>query len=112
MNPQDLTANKCRSCGFHTMDVFNNCPKCGSKDWTKINLSGDAEVYSFTIVHIGFGAMADKTPYILAMIQLAEGYTITTILHNLSITDIKIGMKLKFSSIDPTYGYQFFHNNA
>lgn len=112
METQDLTANKCRSCGFHSMDNFNICPKCGSKDWIKMDLSGNAEVYSFTIVHNGFGEMADYTPYILAMISLAEGYNITTILKNISIPEIKIGMKLKFSNFDPNFGFQFFHNKA
>ena len=98
MDSQDLTANKCGSCGFQTLDDFKNCPKCGNRNWVKKELSGDAEVYSFTIIHVGFGEMADKTPYILALILLVEGYSVTTILNNISITEIKIGMKLKYKN--------------
>jgi hypothetical protein len=68
-----LMLPKCEKCGpFFYPRIF--CPKCHSRNLTWIQASGKGKLYSFEIVYQNFNpAYKIKLPYVLAMIELAEG---------------------------------------
>jgi len=55
--------------------------------------SGRGRVYTYTVVyHATHAAMADKVPYISALIELEEGPRVLTNLRNCTEDDVQIGM--------------------
>jgi len=63
---------------------------------------------TFTIVHVGFGHMADKAPYVLAIVELGDNTKLTAILEDVSdFKTIKIGTKVSLKRIDEKIGYVF-----
>ena len=90
-----LVYQRCRACGtrvFYPRDICPG-PQCfgvGTLDW--VESSGKGWVYAFTIsyqpAHPGF---KDDVPYVLAIIELAEGWRMNSNIVNGNIEDIKIG---------------------
>lgn len=64
----------CRQCGqSHFMPRYI-CPFCWSDELDWVEASGRGTIYSFTIVHRASDpSFADRTPYVLALVELAEG---------------------------------------
>ena len=67
------------------------CPYCGSLDFEWTPVSGDAVVYSFTIVHRP-PTDAWDTPYVFALVELAEGPMLPTNIVGCDPGDVAIGM--------------------
>jgi uncharacterized protein len=65
-----LVAPKCADCGTFRLPPTPFCPNCQSKnvDWTE--LSGQAEVFSFSVVH-GFPGIPDIT-LVAAVLDLPD----------------------------------------
>jgi hypothetical protein len=69
--------------------------------WTQV--SGDATVFSFTVVHRGPGAFDADVPYVLALGQLVEQPRACNVLANLVGVDpgtVRIGMPIKVGYVD------------
>jgi uncharacterized OB-fold protein len=43
-----------------------------------VTASGDGAIYSCTVVHRAFGPFADRTPFVVALVELAEGVRMLT----------------------------------
>ena len=55
-------------------------------------MSGDGTVYSYTVVrHPTHFAFADKIPYILAIVALAEGPRLVTALTGIEPDEVRVG---------------------
>ena len=69
-----LMLRRCKSCGkLHFMPRFL-CPFCWSEDLQWVQASGQGEVHSFTIVRRASSPVfAGRVPYVVALIDLAEG---------------------------------------
>ena len=63
---------KCQDCGDYGWVPYPACRTCLSEnlEWTKV--SGDATVWSFSIVHRGPGAFAEEVPYVVVLGKLVE----------------------------------------
>ncbi len=68
-----LLGFKCLDCGFITAPPRQSCRKCGSQHGESVELSGRGKVVSFTAVHLPPASHAGKAPYLVALIELAEG---------------------------------------
>lgn len=64
----------CNACGHSFFTPRWSCPACHSEDWSYQESSGRGRVYSHTVVHRGPDTSWD-VPYILAIIDLDEGWT-------------------------------------
>lgn len=63
------------------------------------------KVYTYTIVYVGFGHMAERAPYVLAIIALPDNQKITAVLED--VTDfslVKIGLPVRFKKSDEKIG--------
>jgi uncharacterized protein len=70
--------------------------------WTPVQ--GTGRVYPYTVVyHATHAAMADKVPYIAALIELDEGPRVLTNLRNCSEEQVQVGMPVKvlFEELTP-----------
>ena len=63
---------KCQECGDYHWVPFPACRTCLSDSLVWTPVSGDAHLYSYTVVHRGLGAFAEEAPYVVAMGELVE----------------------------------------
>ncbi len=87
-----LLLQRCGDCG--TLRFFPRylCTDCGSDktEWTGV--SGRGTVHSFTIVHrAAFPEFQDRTPYVVALIDLAEGPRMMTNIVGDDALSVRIG---------------------
>lgn len=69
-----LVLRRCSGCGHHHFPPRRLCPDCWSDDLHWVEASGEGTVYTFTVMHRAPSPeFSDRTPYILALIDLAEG---------------------------------------
>jgi len=88
----ELRVPRCLDCGDYNWAPYPACRSCLSErqEWTVV--SGDATVFSFTVVH-----------YILALGQLTEQPRACNVLANLVAVDpddVRIGMPIKIGYVD------------
>jgi uncharacterized OB-fold protein len=96
MEPQELYCKKCNSCGFLTLSANYKCPECSQFNWIDKKIKGEGSIYSYSKINVGFGRMANKTPYYLAMIQLDEGLNLLAYIDFSFKENIQINSKVKF----------------
>ncbi|ABZ95748.1 hypothetical protein EHQ92_03240 [Leptospira biflexa] len=103
-----LTGIVCHKCQCKVAEVLDGCPSCGSESIETIELKQNGTIVSFTVVHVGFGHMASRAPYLLAIVQTEENVKLTTIIDG--VTDfgsVKIGDTVRFKESDETIGPVF-----
>ena len=91
-----LVVLKCGSCGKLRFPYRALCPACASdsKEWVPV--SGQGEVYSFTIMHRAYHpAFASKTPYALVVVELKEGAKIMSNVIGIEPSKLKCGMPVE-----------------
>lgn len=89
---------KCANCGDYNWVPYPACRTCLSEDqeWTPV--SGDAHVYSFTLVHRGHGQFNDEAPYALVLGKLVEEPRACVVLANtrdIPNDDLHVGMPIR-----------------
>ena len=93
---QRLAVPHCRDCGQHHFYPKTVCPQCGSANLEWKNCTGEATVYSFTIVHRAPSpAFAARVPYVVATVKLAEGPHLMTNIVDCAPDAVKIGMRVR-----------------
>lgn len=89
----ELHVQRCAACGTHVFYPREACAACLSTDLNWVRVSGRGTLYSYTIAeaprHPGF---ADEAPYVIAIVELAEGPRITTNIVGCPPGDVTIGM--------------------
>ncbi len=74
----ELMLQRCGACGKFIYYPRPRCPHCFSDrlDWQRC--SGKGKVYSYTVVRRASSRAFGDAPYILAIVELAEGPRMTT----------------------------------
>jgi uncharacterized OB-fold protein len=115
----NLVGVKCGNCGTIDFPPRPLCLKCHRESLGKMEpyqLSGVGEIVSYTIVHDAPKHLAMQVPYVLAIIKMAEGPSLTGQVLDIDPKDVKIGMKVRaalrrVSEESPSgviyYGYKF-----
>jgi len=99
----ELRVPRCADCGDFNWVPYPACRSCLSENqrWTVV--SGDATVFSFTVVHRGPGAFDADVPYVLALGQLVEQPRPCNVLANLVGVDpeaVRIGMPIRLGYVE------------
>ncbi|PJZ69746.1 hypothetical protein CH373_11115 [Leptospira perolatii] len=107
-----IIGTKCQDCGFQITENVPRCIQCGSEKIQKIEYEGSGTIYTYTVVHVGFGHMAARAPYVLALVELREGVKALGILEGSAkeskITEsVSIGLEVRLQKIDSEIGYFF-----
>jgi uncharacterized OB-fold protein len=70
------------------------CPRCGGShlDWRPA--SGDGVIYSFSVVRRPFGAWRDHAPFVVALVTLDEGVTVSTNIVGMPLNEVEIGTRV------------------
>ena len=94
-----LVYQRCRLCGtnvFYPRDICPgpDCFGVGTLDW--VESSGKGTVYSFTASYQpAHPAFKEDVPYMLAIVELEEGWRMNTNIINSDPSDVAIGMKVE-----------------
>ncbi len=99
-----LNGKQCGSCHFYMLEPSFICPSCGSGDLKNHSFEGEGVIYTFTVVMVGFGHLANRAPYVLAIVELKEGLKILTIVEGADKDSVKIGDRVKFKHIEEGTG--------
>ena len=91
-----LTAQQCSACSKlrHLPKPF--CPYCLSEEWSWAALSGQGEVYTFTIMHRAPGpGFEQDIPLPVALVELKEGIRMLSNIVGCPPEQIRVGMQVK-----------------
>ncbi|OCB17329.1 DNA-binding protein [Mycobacterium malmoense] len=89
-----LMVNACSGCGRNSLYVRPFCPHCWSEDVAVAPVSGRARLYTWTVVHQNAAPFDTCTPYVLAMVDLAEGPRLMTVLEGCPAENLRGDMEL------------------
>ena len=62
-------------------------------EWREV--SGKGTLYSYTETHVTARGFEGDEPYLIAAVELNEGVRLMSLLHNCTIDDVEIGMKVR-----------------
>ena len=100
----ELRLQLCDDCPEYRFTPKDVCPTCTSVNATWTPVSGAGTVYSYSVVHRGPGpAFQEDAPYIVVMVDLAEGPRILSHMTGCEPEDMKIGMPVTvvFEDVTP-----------
>lgn len=98
-----LCIPRCKACGTHIFYPRALCTACYSDDLEWVDISGAGEIYSYTISRRGSSPVfKDDAPYVVAVIQLAEGPRMLSNVLTDDVESVRVGQKVKvvFEDVD------------
>ena len=98
-----LLIKRCADCGaaHHYPRPF--CPRCWSPNVSWEEASGDAVLYTWSVVHQNdLPPFPERVPYVAAVVDLAEGPRMMTNVVECDPTSLTVGMALRVSYEDRT----------
>lgn len=93
----ELQGRKCGGCGRRFIGN-GACPSCGRRDGLEAELfSGKGTLHSFSRVHVPTPGHQARAPYVLALIDLAEGVRVTGQIETESPDKLDVGSSVGFA---------------
>lgn len=100
-----LRVQKCNACGQHWFPPSYRCPHCTAADFTWAEVSGKGKVFSFVVFHrVYHPAYEGEVPYVVALVELAEGPRLLTNIVGISPDDVRCEMPVKVTFDDVAAG--------
>ncbi|MBO0682097.1 MAG: Zn-ribbon domain-containing OB-fold protein [Candidatus Dormibacteraeota bacterium] len=98
-----LVVQRCGACGRLRHPPLHRCPHCHATEveWTPVE--GRGTVYTFTVVeHPTHAALKEAVPYVVALVELAEGPRILTNIRGCPPESVRVGMPVRvtFEKVD------------
>lgn len=69
----ELRIQHCNACAKAVFYPRSICPHCHADQLSWIVTSGKGSIYSYTVAHNAFGPFAGDVPFVIAIVELAEG---------------------------------------
>lgn len=92
----NLIGTMCEICGTHYFPPRIICAKCRRKGKIEeYKFCGEGKILSYTQIYFPPQGFENIKPYILAIIKLKEGPSLTAQLIDCKISDVNIGSKVK-----------------
>ena len=93
-----LRFQRCSSCGHAWLPVRSECPHCLAMASGWENASGRAKLVSWVVYHTAYhAAYANRLPYIVAVVELAEGPRMISNIVSADATQLRIDMPLRLA---------------
>ncbi|MFD7610416.1 Zn-ribbon domain-containing OB-fold protein [Streptomyces sp. NPDC059828] len=91
-----LLIRRCGACGEAHHYPREFCPHCWSEDVAWERAAGRATLYTWSVVHRNdLPPFADRTPYTAAVVDLAEGPRMMTVVVECPESELRVGMELE-----------------
>jgi uncharacterized protein len=100
-----LMINACASCGRNSLYVRPFCPFCWSEEVALTPASGRARLYTWSVVHQNAPPFDTHTPYILAMVDLAEGPRLMTVIEDCPADALRADLELQIAFREDEDGF-------
>jgi uncharacterized OB-fold protein len=97
-----LVIQRCSDCARAIFYPRSVCPHCMSDRIAWIDASGRGTIYSYTVVHRAPPQFTDSAPYVVALIDLAEGVRLMSNIVDCSPTAVRIGAAVEVTFDDVT----------
>jgi uncharacterized OB-fold protein len=100
-----LLIQRCGACGDAYFYPRPFCPRCWSDDVSWEEASGDATLYTWSVVHVNdLPPFNDRVPYAAAIVDLVEGPRMMTNVVDCDFDELKVGMPLRvtYRELDDT----------
>jgi len=92
-----LVIKRCDACGTFHHYPRPFCPTCWSGEVRWVDASGDATLYTWSMVHVNdLPPFGRQVPYVAAVVELAEGPRMMTRIVGCDEAVLAIGMALRF----------------
>jgi uncharacterized protein len=96
----NLGGSKCTNCGTAYFPPRAVCPTCAHHresigKMVPFQLSGDGEIFSYTVVHEPAEGFEMQVPYILALVKTVEGPMLTGQIVDLAPEEVRIGIRVR-----------------
>lgn len=85
---------RCEECRAAFFPPHLACPHCRATHWAWAQSSGRGEIYSFSVVHRAPQPGFDP-PYVIAVVDLDEGFELMTNIVDTAPADIRIGQRVR-----------------
>jgi uncharacterized protein len=86
-----LVIASCPACQQRSLYLRQHCPRCGADRPPTMDASGRGTIYAWTEVVRAPAAFRDEAPYIVALVDLAEGARIMTRLDVADSGQVEVG---------------------
>jgi uncharacterized OB-fold protein len=96
----NLGGSRCRNCGTVYFPTRTVCPNCSTHRQSlgklePFQLSGEGEVYSYSVVHDAAEGFEMEVPYALALVKTVEGPLLTGQVVDIDPNYVRIGLKVR-----------------
>ncbi|MCR9262405.1 MAG: Zn-ribbon domain-containing OB-fold protein [Pseudomonadaceae bacterium] len=93
---EKLMLQQCDDCKEWVFYPRTHCSHCLSSNLEWQQVSGEGEIYSFTIARRPTAPpFAGMEPQYIAVVQLQEGVRMNTVIANATESDLKVGVRVK-----------------
>jgi uncharacterized OB-fold protein len=87
---------QCSDCDSWVFYPRSHCSTCLSPNLTWKEVSGEGEIYSYTIAHRPTAPQfRGQEPQWIAVVELAEGVRLNSVIVNANEADLKVGLKVR-----------------
>ncbi|MGE0385358.1 MAG: Zn-ribbon domain-containing OB-fold protein [Gammaproteobacteria bacterium] len=91
-----LVMQRCTDCGTYRYPPELGCYQCGSTKSQWQEVSGNATLQTWTVLHPPvLPWFKDRTPFPVAVVELAEGPRMATNLVDIPVEEYRVGMPLR-----------------
>lgn len=101
---REFQVPKCDDCGDYNWVPYPACRSCQSERQTWTTVSGDATVWSYSVVHRGPGAFNEEVPYAVVLGKLVEEPRSLIVLANMvsdfPVDQLEVGMPITIAYED------------
>lgn len=92
----ELVVPECHACGRRFFVPEPLCPHCGARDWSWERSDGGGVIYSLSVVHQAVDP-TQTTPFVLAAVDLDDGWTMMTHVIGCDPAEVAIGDRVVFA---------------
>ncbi len=93
-----IYGTKCAKCGKLSFPPVADCGECLSSEVEWVALGNEAEIETFTHVAVRPPSFCEYKPYAVAIGRLKEGVKVLAWLTGFSLSQVKVGMKVKLTA--------------
>jgi uncharacterized protein len=91
-----VTLQQCDDCNAWVFYPRSHCSECLSPNLTWKPVSGNGELYTFTVARRPTAPQfADEIPQLIAVVELEQGVRLNTVMVNVAPDELTVGMPVK-----------------